>query len=32
VRLGNTAKDIIQVDLMHLSWFLVSRIGNQIFD
>ena len=36
VRLGNTARDIIQVDLMHLSavgsWFLVSHIANEIFD
>ena len=36
VRLGNTQKDIVQVDLTHFSaagsWFLISRIANQIFD
>jgi hypothetical protein len=36
VRLGNTARDIVQVDLTHFSaagsWFFVSHIANQIFD
>jgi peptidoglycan/LPS O-acetylase OafA/YrhL len=36
VRLGNTARDIVQVDLTHFSvagsWFFVSHIAHQIFD
>jgi peptidoglycan/LPS O-acetylase OafA/YrhL len=35
VRVGDTAKDIVQVDLTHFSaagsWFLVSHVANQIF-
>jgi peptidoglycan/LPS O-acetylase OafA/YrhL len=36
LRLGNSAKDIVQVDRTHFSaagsWFFVSHIANQIFD
>jgi peptidoglycan/LPS O-acetylase OafA/YrhL len=36
VRLGDTARDIVQVDLTHFSaagsWFFVSHIADQIFD
>ena len=36
VRLGNTASDIVQVDLTHFSaagsWFFVGHVANQIFD
>jgi hypothetical protein len=36
VRSGDTARDILQVDLTHFSaagsWYLISRVADQIFD